>query len=490
MISGLRRDPLPALLECGNPAVEYFTRRDLLGEKAGPVRQLWDLPAAQKILRRQREDGAWKYPGGQERIRSQQDYNQYETFRQLGFLVEQYGFDRKHEAVTRAAEFLFSFQTPGGDFRGIYGNQYTPNYSAGIMELLIKAGYARDPRVDEGFAWLLSARQDDGGWAIPLRTRGRNLDVISMRAAPLETDPARPFSWLATGVVLRAFAAHPRKRRSEAARQAGELLLSSLSQKGQLPGPGQPRLLAQVHLPLLLHGPHIRPGQPLAASASPRTGRRWRGPWPGSGKGSARTVLWDLKIQKGRTRTCPSGWPCRYAGCSSVYTDRSDHGGRKEEAKMWRMKPWAVWTASPSSSWEPSSSGSALETDPAAQTDDGHSLKFFWYVMGAWFIGLTLVVYAGMIYFVARSGRKAVRMRQDGLRGVATVISSGATGGEMNNMPQMEMELQVNVEGKPTYGVTHREYVNPVNLPALQAGAQVAVLVDEDDPHKLIIDWR
>jgi hypothetical protein len=240
MISGLRYDPLPALLACGNPAVEYFTRRDLLGERTGPVKQLWDLPAAQKILRRQQEDGAWKYPGGQERIRSRQDYNQYETFRQLGFLVEQYGLDRKHEAVTQAAEFLLSFQTPGGDFRGIYGNQYTPNYSAAIMELLIKAGYARDPRVDKGFAWLLSARQDDGGWAIPLRTRGRNLDVISMRAAPLEPDPARPFSWLATGVVLRAFAAHPRKRRSVAARQAGELLLSSLFKKDNYPDRGSP----------------------------------------------------------------------------------------------------------------------------------------------------------------------------------------------------------------------------------------------------------
>jgi hypothetical protein len=157
---------------------------------------------------------------------------------------------------------------------------------------------------------------------------------------------------------------------------------------------------------------------------------------------------------------------------------------------MWRVKSWVVWTALPFIILGAIFIWLGWRADPAAQTDDGHSLKFFWYVMGAWFIGLTMLVWAGMIYFIGRPGRKAVKMQQAGLRGMATVLSSGATGGEINNMPQMEMELQVDVEGSPTYGVTHREYVNPVNLPALQAGSQVAVLVDQGDPHKLIIDWR
>jgi hypothetical protein len=68
---------------------------------------------------------------------------------------------RAHPAVQRAAECLFSFQTDEGDFRGIYGTQYTPHYTAGIMELLIKAGYANDERIARGFAWLLSMRQRD-----------------------------------------------------------------------------------------------------------------------------------------------------------------------------------------------------------------------------------------------------------------------------------------------------------------------------------------
>ena len=54
-------------------------------------------------------------------------------------------------------------------------HQYSTTYSPAIMELLIKAGYDNDPRILKGFDWLLSIRQDDGGWALPFRTMGKNL---------------------------------------------------------------------------------------------------------------------------------------------------------------------------------------------------------------------------------------------------------------------------------------------------------------------------
>ena len=85
-------------------------------------------------------NGAWQYPGGGiAGHRASEDYDQLETFRNLGILVEKYGFDRRHPAIQAAAEYLFSKQTTEGDLRGIYGNQYSPNYSAAMMELLIKA---------------------------------------------------------------------------------------------------------------------------------------------------------------------------------------------------------------------------------------------------------------------------------------------------------------------------------------------------------------
>jgi hypothetical protein len=223
----LNHNPLPFLQSSGCAPLLYFTRRDLLREKTGPVQGLWTDVEARRILARQRPEGYWEYPGGgNRRIRATEDYNQLETYRQLGLLVEKFGVDRKQPGLGRAAEFLFAHQTAEGDFRGIYGRQYTPNYSAGMMELLVKAGYGSDPRIERGFRWLLSMRQEDGGWAIPLRTAQRSSPKWTqvMRSKLIHPELSRPSSHLVTGVVLRAFAAHDRYRRSEEARVAGRLL--------------------------------------------------------------------------------------------------------------------------------------------------------------------------------------------------------------------------------------------------------------------------
>lgn len=225
----LKVDPLSALLASGNAAIGYFTRRDLLGQEECPVETLWHLPEVERLFSRQLANGAWKYSGGEkQRVRSLEDYNQLETFRALGHLVEKYGLTRQHPAIQRAAEYLFSKQTAEGDFRGILGNQYTPYYSAAIMELLIKAGYENDPRIETGFRWLLAVRQRDGGWALPLRTVGKHFDQETLQADPIQPVAARPSSHLITGMVLRAFAAHREYRRSSEAHVAGEFLASRL----------------------------------------------------------------------------------------------------------------------------------------------------------------------------------------------------------------------------------------------------------------------
>ena len=224
----LAHDPLPFLLKSTMAPITFFARRDLLGEEHRPEQVLWKSAGAVRIVARQRPDGRWQYPkGGSRRIRSAEDYDQLETYRQFGLLVETFGFDRTHPAVRKAAQFLFAHQTEEGDFRGIYGRQYSPNYTAGIMELLIKAGYGEDGRIERGFRWILSMRQDDGGWAIPLRTNpasSRKSWTEVLHSRPLRPDVSRPSSHLVTGVVLRAFAAHDRYRESGEARAAGLLI--------------------------------------------------------------------------------------------------------------------------------------------------------------------------------------------------------------------------------------------------------------------------
>jgi hypothetical protein len=223
----LRINPVPTLLASNDDALGYFVRRDLLEEKVGPVDELWELPAARRLVGKQREDGSWRYPGRGRDAYPETNYDLLETFRSLGQLVEKHGFDRRHPALERAAEYVFSCQTEEGDVRGILGRQYMPYYHAVLSELLIKAGYADDARIQKGLEWLLSMRQDDGGWIIPMQAvpaKEKTREVWS--APPVPPDRSRPHAHLATGMVLRAFAVHPRYCRSEEAGLAAQRLKS------------------------------------------------------------------------------------------------------------------------------------------------------------------------------------------------------------------------------------------------------------------------
>jgi len=228
----LKIDPLSSLLSSGDAALVYFTRRDLLGEDPGPIDRLWELPAAQKILKKQQPDGSW--PRGGEQKHPAINYGLIETWRWFRYLVYQYGFTRQHPAAERAAEFLFSCQTEEGDFRGILANQYATYYTGAILALLVDAGYTNDPRVERCFHWLLSMRQSDGSWSVPMITHKLDRDtqyrLSSEHAEPLQPDRTKPFSHNATGMILRAFAAHPDYRHAEATLTAAGLLKSRFFQ--------------------------------------------------------------------------------------------------------------------------------------------------------------------------------------------------------------------------------------------------------------------
>lgn len=50
-IDGLKVDPSETLLSCGNPSIEYFTRRELLEENVKPVEILGILIQFKKYLK-------------------------------------------------------------------------------------------------------------------------------------------------------------------------------------------------------------------------------------------------------------------------------------------------------------------------------------------------------------------------------------------------------------------------------------------------------
>jgi hypothetical protein len=212
-------EAIKTLLDTGNEAIITFTKRDLLGEEVN-IEHLWTMPRVKQILRKQQPNGSWIYPNKKAALRSPTNYNQYQTYKTMAELVEFYGLNKRNEVICQAAKYLFSFQNEKGEFRGMYGNQYSPNYSASITEFLIKAGY-KGGRIEKSLDWLLKMRQDDGGWAIPLRTRDEKLDALN-KIETIEPDKTKPFSHLITGIVLRSFSLITKYRKE--VKNAGMLL--------------------------------------------------------------------------------------------------------------------------------------------------------------------------------------------------------------------------------------------------------------------------
>ena len=246
----LKVDPVPNLLSTGNEAIKYFTLHDLLDKRVEPIDRLWELPEATKILKKQEDNGSWKYPKGPNQM-EHVDYDQYQTYLILGELVEKYGFNKGHRSIQKAAEYIFQSQSKEGDFRGIYANQYSTTYSPAIMDLLIKAGYNNDPRILKGFDWLLSIRQNDGGWALPFRTMGFNIGDAFNQKELIQPDKSKPFSHLVTAMVLRAFAAHSKYRKSEHAKKAGQLLIHRFFTVDKYPDRKSKNFWERVSFPFL-----------------------------------------------------------------------------------------------------------------------------------------------------------------------------------------------------------------------------------------------
>ncbi|MDD1475152.1 hypothetical protein MEO41_28385, partial [Dolichospermum sp. ST_sed4] len=111
-LHNFKYDPIKPLLSSDSEQIMYFTNRDLLDEPVAPINILWELKIPKQILRKQQADGSWKYPGKTAWYTT--DYSQLETYRQLGFLVQMFGFDRSHPAIEKTAEYFFTKQSENG----------------------------------------------------------------------------------------------------------------------------------------------------------------------------------------------------------------------------------------------------------------------------------------------------------------------------------------------------------------------------------------
>jgi hypothetical protein len=82
---------------------------------------------------------------------------------------------------------------------------------------------------------------------------------------------------------------------------------------------------------------------------------------------------------------------------------------------------------------------------------------------------------------------KVNRLNQVGRAGTATVMALRDTGTTINEDPQVELDLQVTLDGVSPYMVTHRQVISRLAVPGFQPGATVPVKVDPEDLQSLIV---
>jgi hypothetical protein len=82
---------------------------------------------------------------------------------------------------------------------------------------------------------------------------------------------------------------------------------------------------------------------------------------------------------------------------------------------------------------------------------------------------------------------KAQYLMASGMPAQATIQGMRDTGMTVNEMPQIELDLLVQVPGREAYTVTHRQVMAHSVLGQLQPGATIPVHVDPQDQGSLMI---
>lgn len=129
-------------------------------------------------------------------------------------------------------------------------------------------------------------------------------------------------------------------------------------------------------------------------------------------------------------------------------------------------------------------------TDPEAKTDDGYSLRYFFLVMGLWFIGLQIVM---KLFFTMRYKRRQSQInyfKSHGRKATATIIDYTEAGVKVNNVPQYRIQLKVkNVYGKE-FITTDKKFLSISEVHKLKPGLEIPALTHPEKQEKTLILWE
>ncbi|MBI4259595.1 MAG: hypothetical protein HY658_03420 [Actinobacteria bacterium] len=91
---------------------------------------------------------------------------------------------------------------------------------------------------------------------------------------------------------------------------------------------------------------------------------------------------------------------------------------------------------------------------------------------------------------MTHSYERRQRLLATGLPGRATILEMTQTGVLVNDQPQVELKMLVEVEGRPPHEVTQKAIVPLIALGRLSSGQPLPVKVDPANPNDLAIEWE
>jgi hypothetical protein len=217
----------PMLLADPSPCLRMLVLRELLHRPPDDeeVRELTALqnndPLVADLVQVQSKDGSWKRRESAGLTLKTTLFNTSQALARLGYV----GADRNHPAVKKGAEYIFSLQQPDGSWPspGDPGEStvITPLQTALPLRGLAWCGYATDVRAEKAYTWLLNHRLPDGAWPTRITAEGS----YGYRAGYRVLAHSRWGCRSNTTGALQCLALHPRRRHSDEARRALDLLL-------------------------------------------------------------------------------------------------------------------------------------------------------------------------------------------------------------------------------------------------------------------------
>lgn len=220
---------IPLLLSDRSPNLRLLILRELLNKSEDDT-EVQDLIKYREedhlvlnLIKNQNPDGSWSIesvgsnaPGGNLQATSQ-------ALVRLGYL----GFQKEHPSIQKAVKYIFSLQNNDGswplpktyELRDM-GYDMQPLQSVVPLEGIAAVGYATDIRAEKAFDWLIDKKLDDGAWPV-----GIAAGVYGGIAGYRKINHSRWGCRSTTIGVLNCFSYHPKRKNSEDAQRALDLIL-------------------------------------------------------------------------------------------------------------------------------------------------------------------------------------------------------------------------------------------------------------------------